>query len=99
MVVGGGGHPDGMTSILDQLLSDAPEWQDRAACGEAAAAETFLRTLSGSRSEVSTAIVICQRCPVQAECGDHADASEQRLGVWGGVDRGSSGHQARLRVR
>lgn len=90
--VSGADDPEVMTTTFDQLLRDAPEWQDRAACGEIAAGEIFLRTLSGSRREVAAAIAICQRCPVRIECGDHADASDQRLGVWGGVDRGGRGH-------
>lgn len=87
-VVGGGSDPDDMASIL-QLLKEAPEWQSHAACGEASAAETFFLALNGSRPEVSAAIMVCQRCSVRDECGDHADASGQWIGVWGGVGRGS----------
>lgn len=79
-----------MASTLDQLLQDAPEWQNRAACAQAAAAEIFPQTLTGNGLEVSAAIAICWRCPVRVECGNHADVTEQQLGVWGGVDRGIS---------
>lgn len=73
------------------LLRDAPEWQDRAGCREPTAADLFIRTLSGSRREVAAAIAICRRCPVRIECGDHADTSDQRAGVWGGMDRDVKG--------
>lgn len=77
-----------MTFSLDQLFSDGPQWHDEAACGEAGASEVFLHTLSGSRTFVPAAIAICRRCPVRGECSEHARATDQRSGVWGGVDRG-----------
>ncbi|HEY1179349.1 MAG TPA: WhiB family transcriptional regulator [Phytomonospora sp.] len=35
--------------------------------------------------QTKPAMRICQRCPVAAECLDHALANNERFGIWGGV--------------
>lgn len=88
--VGGGCDSDDMTWSLDvmQALSDGPEWQARAACADLADGAAFLRVLRGDVDAVPDAIAICRRCPVSAECWEHATTHDERVGVWGGVDRG-----------
>lgn len=84
---------DGQSDLL-QLLGEAPEWHARAACGNLAEAEVFL----AARASRRRAIAICRQCPVIVECGEHADANDQRFGIWGGVDR-SRGPLHRLVTR
>ena len=57
-----------------------PSWSDRAACAHVADPATFMADTEGSP-------LVCARCPVRVECGEHADALGETTGVWGGVDR------------
>jgi WhiB family redox-sensing transcriptional regulator len=61
-------------------------WRARAACG-ASDPELFFPDRAGT--DIRTAQAICAGCPVQAECHEFADATNQVHGIWAGVDRGS----------
>jgi WhiB family redox-sensing transcriptional regulator len=41
---------------------------------------------AGARRQTAHAKAICAGCPVQAECLEWAQATEQPYGVWGGLD-------------
>jgi hypothetical protein len=43
--------------------------------------------LSERPAERQLAALMCRGCPVITECGDAAEANQERWGVWGGVDR------------
>lgn len=59
---------------------DTPEWMDRAACADAPDPAAFM-------SDSVSSPLVCARCPVVRECGDHAEKLGERFGVWGGIDR------------
>jgi hypothetical protein len=49
--------------------------------------ETHHYWLSDSGAERKLAAQWCRPCPVRAECGQAAEAHDERWGVWAGVDR------------
>lgn len=61
----------------------ATDWQDSALCRDDNP-ELWFSTSSRDRRK---AIALCQTCPVIDECGREADRTDQRYGVWAGVDR------------
>jgi hypothetical protein len=48
--------------------------------------ESHLMWLSEHPQERAQAALMCGGCPVIAECGDAADANDERWHVWGGRD-------------
>jgi WhiB family redox-sensing transcriptional regulator len=62
------------------LLPEPSGWHQRALCATADPME-FMSGADGN------APVMCLRCPVMRECGDEATANDERVGVWGGLDR------------
>ncbi len=63
------------------LLGDAPDWQERALCGQTDP-ESFFPEKGGSTREAKR---ICGRCEVKAECLDYALSHNERWGIWGGL--------------
>ena len=59
-------------------------WRDRAACKDADP-ELFFPPEEGGRRAARKAKAICARCPVTAECLEHAVRHGEHWGVWGGV--------------
>lgn len=59
----------------------APAWHEQAICAQTDP-EEFFPDKGGS-----TAIAkrICNTCPVQAECLDHALIHQEQFGIWGGT--------------
>lgn len=51
------------------------------------------------KSAIAAAKAVCARCPVKAECREHAIAANERLGVWGGVQAQSLKKARALRRR
>jgi ribosomal protein S27AE len=38
-------------------------------------------------TDLRAAVRICTGCPIRTDCHDHATDSDERYGVWGGVER------------
>lgn len=62
------------------LLEEKP-WATFAACLETPGMTFFPQT----KAEARAAIAICEVCPVREDCLDHALATNERFGVWGGT--------------
>lgn len=75
-----------MSRILKMLAEEAAllkqEWQIYAACSGKEADLWF----SNKDSEIKRAKIICQGCPVRAECLNYALVRKEPFGVWGGLD-------------
>lgn len=74
---------------LPRPLAVEWEWQQRAACREAASAVFFhpeLERGAAKRRRVERAKAVCQRCPVIMECRRQSIRLEEPYGVWGGLD-------------
>jgi len=59
---------------------ETPDWYKRAACKGLTA--TFYAELGDN---CVTAKHICRGCPVKTECADHAMATNEKHGLWGGL--------------
>ena len=67
-------------ALTAPILEERP-WSAFAACQAATDVSFFPQTKSQERA----AATICGFCPVREECLDHALATNERLGMWGGV--------------
>jgi WhiB family redox-sensing transcriptional regulator len=79
-----------MLSLQDDLIDTNGRWQSwrgRAACRDA---DTNLFFPAGETGEAEAQIVeakaICATCPVREQCLEFAISSNQRDGIWGGLD-------------
>ncbi len=78
-----------MNTLTDELRLDilaAPvleekPWATFAACAEAEGMTFFPQT----KAEARAALAICNVCPVREECLEHALATNERFGIWGGT--------------
>ena len=61
------------------MTTQAPRWQDRAAC-RGLPTEAFLGT---SARATADALRVCARCPVRASCA--VEGERNTHGIWGGV--------------
>jgi len=59
-------------------------WQDRAECRGMPPSLWYPQNKDGSGKEV--AMATCSRCPVKAECRQHAIDTGETNGIWGGVN-------------
>ena len=62
------------------VLEERP-WSVFAACQEAKDVSFFPQ----NKAEERAAVAICTICPVRDECLQHALATNERFGMWGGV--------------
>jgi WhiB family transcriptional regulator, redox-sensing transcriptional regulator len=62
-------------------LVTSTTWQDEAACADAPA-ELFF---SNDEEDQREALALCEACPVRSECLEHALATNEQYGIWGGV--------------
>ncbi|MGF7124067.1 WhiB family transcriptional regulator [Rhodococcus sp. BE178] len=60
------------------------DWRDSAAC-RGHDPELWFPDIK-ERLAQAQAKAICAACPVRAACGEWADESRQRFGIWAGVD-------------
>lgn len=65
------------------------DWRSNAAC-RGMTVELFFKPADGETSEQrrareAAAKAICEACPVRIECLDHALATDERYGIWGGT--------------
>lgn len=65
--------------------ASAPDWEDRAACRNAADPEAFFPIASpgSNHLDLRPARAYCNRCPVKAECLAYGTKTAS-FGVWGG---------------
>lgn len=78
-------RPD-LLRVADVISGDArpdPNWRDRGRCAEADP-ELFFPHASGQKA--TEAKRICRSCPVQPECLAFAFRTNQRGGIWGGLN-------------
>lgn len=72
-----------LTELSTKLAFDADDrlWMLEARCLDADP-EAFFPEKGGSTREAKR---ICATCPVRTECLEHALASDERFGIWGGL--------------
>jgi WhiB family redox-sensing transcriptional regulator len=72
------------TLILDILTAPADDgscWATYAACKDGEGMNFYPQ----NKREEAAALALCNACPVRQECLDHALATNERFGVWGGT--------------
>jgi len=74
-------YPDARTPRPAPWPFAYPPWMDQGLCAQADP-EAFFPDKGGSTREAKA---ICARCPVAAECLDHALEHQERFGIWGGL--------------
>lgn len=59
---------------------------DHAACKDHPQPDAFFPSSPGvhGRRQAEEAALVCRRCPVQRECGEHQKSTGATAGVWGG---------------
>ena len=70
-----------LLDILSAPLADEKPWATYAACAD----EPGMNFFPQNKKEEAAALAICTVCPVRQECLDHAIATSERFGVWGGM--------------
>lgn len=73
-------------------LGEKP-WATYAACRDGSGMTFFPQT----KREEAAAIAICNTCAVREECLDHAIATNERFGIWGGTTEKQRRELARIR--
>lgn len=83
--------------MLRAVLPTAPDssWLDDAACQDVDA-ELFF---SQDEFQQQQALAVCAGCPVRRECLDHALATGEHYGIWGGTREGERRRLMRDRQR
>ena len=85
-----------MTSDVLTTLAPAPgTWQQAAACRDADP-ELFFGADDGDRH---MALALCAACPVRTDCLEHALATREMYGIWGGTDEQERKRMLRQRRR
>lgn len=72
---------------LAAWLEDRPGWMDAAVCRGLDPALFFPER--GGTADAAAARVVCESCPVRAECLAHAVVHREDEGVWGGMTAGA----------
>ena len=65
-------------------------WRTQAACAGRSPSLWFPET-SGQGEATREAKAVCNRCPVTAECLDHALTQPEHHGIWGGLTEAERG--------
>lgn len=68
-------------TTANDLLGNAPEWQERSSCSSTDP-EAWFPDLGGSSRYAKR---ICKGCEVKDECLEYALAHDERFGIWGGL--------------
>jgi WhiB family redox-sensing transcriptional regulator len=63
------------------------EWHEDAACVRKENADKIDWFFSNNKTEIASAKIICNECPVRLMCAKWALEDKQREGVWGGMDQ------------
>lgn len=90
--------------IPEPLTEPDLEWRERAACLALPAfqARKFfgndeMESPADRREREEEAKTICMRCPVRIDCLDHAIASNEQYGIWGGLNESELKAERRAR--
>ncbi|MFU8841304.1 MAG: WhiB family transcriptional regulator [Nitriliruptoraceae bacterium] len=83
-----------LTTDLPEFTAVGP-WQQEAACRDADP-DLFFSTTDADRQE---ALRLCSACPVRLECLEHALATREAYGIWGGTDEQERKRLVRRRRR
>ncbi|MGI9666511.1 MAG: WhiB family transcriptional regulator [Acidimicrobiia bacterium] len=67
--------------ILAAPIIDEKPWATFAACKD----EVSMSFFPQNKAEERAALAVCGICPVQQDCLDHALATNERFGIWGGT--------------
>lgn len=72
---------------LAALIEGTPEyaWLDDAACGDLELEQLEMFFVEAGRTLSREAAAMCERCPVRAQCLDHAASREIAGGYFGGL--------------
>jgi WhiB family redox-sensing transcriptional regulator len=70
-----------LLDILSAPIIDERPWAVFASCR----GERGMIFFPQNKAEEKTALAICGICPVRQDCLDHALATNERFGVWGGT--------------
>lgn len=78
------------TQSLEAFILSAPDmpWLDDAACGNLPLDQLQMFFVEAGRTIVASTIAMCSRCPVRAQCLDHAYRHEIVSGYFGGISPG-----------
>lgn len=78
------------TNTLDEFIDRTPDlpWLERAACGDLEIDQLDLFFVEAGRSISQATVALCKRCPVRAECLEHAYRHEIVSGYFGGMSPG-----------
>jgi WhiB family transcriptional regulator, redox-sensing transcriptional regulator len=71
---------DEAIGFVEMLFAPTPAWFDDALCRGVGA--EFMFPTRGDRTEHIKAV--CEACPVRSECLEHALATGEKFGIWGG---------------
>jgi hypothetical protein len=84
------GNTNASHSSLGEFIHATPEmpWLDDAACGSLPLEQLNMFFVEAGRTIASSTITMCQRCPVRAQCLDHAYSNEILSGYFGGISPG-----------
>ena len=83
--------------MIDPNATSGPSWIDAALCARSAHPEWWFPTDSKSATTM-TAIEVCSRCQVQADCLDYAITNGINRGIWGGQSASARRRIARQRL-
>jgi WhiB family transcriptional regulator, redox-sensing transcriptional regulator len=70
-----------LAATLSELVP-TDGWQRDAACRDADPEQFF----SNDDRDREAALAMCAACPVRTECLEHALATRESYGIWGGTD-------------
>jgi hypothetical protein len=73
-----------VTDQLTRALLNIAARGQRTHCSDPTSHHLWLSEHPGERA---IAAMLCRGCPVITECGEAAEANDERHGVWAGVDR------------
>lgn len=94
---------DPNTPAAQRLASQ--QWRESAACAGQPVEWWYPAGPDSTRTKISNRIVdapgiaICRQCPVRVACLDHAIATHEPDGIWGGLTPTSRDHHAQRRHR
>jgi WhiB family redox-sensing transcriptional regulator len=82
----------GILDLLSAPLLEEKPWATFAACRGGEGMTFFPQ----GKAEEEAALAVCAVCPVREECLDHALATNERFGIWGGTTEKQRRALARL---
>ena len=73
-----------VSAVIHMRLWATPSWMRRASCAGAADPDWWFPERGEHRAAGQLAIMICQECPVRAQCLEYA-LQGREYGIWGGL--------------